>query len=878
MMPIAVRGFIHNKKSKLRNFEEYKKTKFNKILVFDTETTNDVYQNLTFGSFVLIDNGIVESSGIFYNQKGFSIKDLQEIREFCSKRLLKLLTLEEFVNGVFYPKVYYQGYLCVGFNLPFDLSRLAISHSYARGFMQDGFSFKLTKNKNLPRLRIKHNKNKISFINFSAGLDNKGKPSNFRGNFLDLNTLVFALTNDSMSLKVSCEHFDTAIKKMGIETHGKINQKYLEYNLNDTLATSSLYEKLVKEYEKYQVNLPLTKVYSTASIGKACLNKLGIRSFMEQNPNFPRKILGYVMSTYYGGRCEVKIRTQPTKVALLDFLSMYPTVCILQDLWKFVIADKIEYYEDTENVRKFIDSIKLEDIQNKETWKQLQAIVEIQPDNDILPVRTKYDGKAVFNIGMNYLTSDKKLFYNLADVVASKFYTGKTPKILRAYRFVPVGTQSGLKKASISGMLIDPRKENFFKKVVEEKERTQSKVMKIIANSTSYGIFVEVNPDYKPSIVTVYSVNQFNTPNDKPEKIGYYYNPIIAIFITSASRLILAVVEKLLENYGTTHAFCDTDSMAVPVEHYKRVQEFFKPLNPYSFNKPLFKLQDENYKDKDPKNPMVELWVYGISAKRYVLYCFDKNQIAIQKISLHGLGHLQNPFNPDMKEWHKQIWLDILEEHYKLKKPEHISDKYSSLYALAKISISTNTIMKRFDILNKNKPYSKQIKPFNFMLVGIGNKSDSKNKVKPIVPFTKDTQQAVQFSFLDYNTGKRLKGIEYWKPLDIVLDDYKNNKECKLDGNIGILNRKRVESNEIQIIGKEATNIDTAGIIENPEYAIYIDIETVKEKVLKITTKQARQIGINRNTLFYMKRNCKNSPNFRISRKIMRKLLGISKI
>ena len=76
------------------------------------------------------------------------------------------------------------------------------------------------------------------------------------------------------------------------------------------------------------------------------------------------------------------------------------------------------------------------------------------------------------------------------------------------------------------------------------------------------------------------------------------------------------------------HAFCDTDSMGVPPESVKKLQDFFRPLNPYNKDIELLK---EEYKD---------VLFYGISAKRYVLYKLKGEQTQILKHSLHGLGHL----------------------------------------------------------------------------------------------------------------------------------------------------------------------------------------------------------------------------------------------
>ena len=38
---------------------------------------------------------------------------------------------------------------------------------------------------------------------------------------------------------------------------------------------------------------------------------------------FPKAVLGYAMTAYYGGRAECRVRRTPVPVVYLDFLSMY---------------------------------------------------------------------------------------------------------------------------------------------------------------------------------------------------------------------------------------------------------------------------------------------------------------------------------------------------------------------------------------------------------------------------------------------------------------------------------------------------------------------------------------------------------------------------
>ena len=64
--------------------------------------------------------------------------------------------------------------------------------------------------------------------------------------------------------------------------------------------------------------------------------------------------------------------------------------------------------------------------------------------------------------------------------------------------------------------------------------------------------------------VTVYGMNDFETKVEKFEKPGKSFNPIMSVFLTAGSRLILATAEKLVtDNDGGYIAYCDTDSIFV---------------------------------------------------------------------------------------------------------------------------------------------------------------------------------------------------------------------------------------------------------------------------------------------------------------------------
>ena len=137
-------------------------------------------------------------------------------------------------------------------------------------------------------------------------------------------------------------------------------------------------------------------------------------------------------------------------------------------------------------------SITLDDLFRRDLWPQLSFFALVRPNDDILPVRAVYNGETQ-NIGINRLTSEEPIWFAGPDVIASKVLSGKPPHIVRAVRLVPHGTQTGLKPTSLRGMVpIDPRRHDFFRHVVEQRQRHKSsdeplaKFLKTLANAGSY--------------------------------------------------------------------------------------------------------------------------------------------------------------------------------------------------------------------------------------------------------------------------------------------------------------------------------------------------------------------------------------------------------
>lgn len=897
---IAVRAYTVPKTDKDEKFGGFspKNIPFYRYIIWDTETTTDNLQNLKFGYFEIWQYKIQEYVGIFYDPVIVSSKEQKILQQYCAKNDIRLYTLVEF-RRIFLYEVYDLETLCIGFNLPFDLTRIPIKSTSSRIRKKDAFSLFFTKNLDYPRLHITHITSTLSFINWSSIWTGD---SYFTGNFLDLRTLCHALTDKKHSLESACHAFNTDFKKYKSQKHGIITPQYIDYCINDIKSTHSLYLNAKKEFDTYQLDIPITRAFTPATIGKEFLRKIGVLSFFEKNSDFPFELVGKIMSGYIGGRVENKIRMTPTMVDVLDFLSMYPTVCTLQNLWQYVIAEKIIHIDATNEVQNLIDNFTINDVQDKALWEKLPCMVQIIPDEDVLPIRAQFGDKHAWNIGTCTVSGTEPMWYGLADVLQSKLHTRKSPKIIQAIKFVPQGIQKNLKCIEIQGIKIDPYKGDLYKNLIEYRQELKQKrdsfekdtaqyqhydrkqqVIKIITNAISYGIFVEINTFDESSKVPigVYGLSHFVNKKTKTEKAGYMFNPIIAVAITSAARLLLSTTEALLNKHNTTHAYCDTDSMMIPPQYTKEIQEFFQPLNPYSFDADIFKLEYHNK------------WFYGISSKRYCLYDIVKDTIVIddEKYSAHGLGHLLDPFksNPnDESKWHKEIWDDIINLHHNKVTQESLIEKYSNKYSLQQLGITTPSIQNRFKEYNEGKEYCSQIKPSNFAILGFSNKTNSKTGelIKPFAPYCNPAKHAVYEKFVDYNDPDRQKyqGIQYWKSLWDTIKEYMKHPESKFDGDVGVLERKHVRITSIVHIGKESNGLDESELfgLDDSSYEIYRDESEIDEKfrelaprLLELKPKDVKEYGISKQTLWNVKKKIKLKQFNRISDNVKIRLIQI---
>jgi hypothetical protein len=416
-----------------------------------------------------------------------------------------------------------------------------------------------------------------------------------------------------------------------------------------------------------------------------------------------------------------------------------------------------------------------------------------------------------------------------------------------------------------------------------------------LANATSYGIFAEMIRQESEKKVKVQchglDAEPYKCKVAHPEQPGEYCFPPLASLITGAARLMLALLEHSVTQLGGTYAMEDTDSMAIvstktggtiPCEggqtstedgtevinalSWGRVDEIvkkFEALNPYDRSVipgSVLKIEDDNFDPRTEKQR--QLHCLAISAKRYALFLWAKNGEPVllregrnndkDRWSRHGLGHLLNPTDPEASDrnWTASVWETIIRKACDLRTP---TLKFAHLPAIGRTTVSSPFLMRSFESLNAGKPYSDQIKPFNFLLtaqvIPFGHPEGvNPEKFHLFAPYDSDPRTWLHKEWTDQHSKRQFRITTHGhcgsrqtariKTYGDVVTEYEFHPEAKCAdalGNpcerqtIGLLQRRHVKIDLIKCIGKESNSLENVeeGLVHS-EQNVYTEYKDPK--------------------------------------------------
>ncbi len=301
-------------------------------LLFDCESRITADQTLTFGFWRFCElrdvNYVVLEEGVFHDDQ-LDAKELGVLRKYarvtkpetaedgCDR--LRLYSRSKFIKDVFGIAIQAKA-LMVGFNLPFDSSRIAVDWNTAQNGgwtlimkqWRNPKSNKLEPDESFPRVVIRALNSKTSIIGSTRApmslRKSKGKRTKLwpAARFLDVRTLLWALRNKSYSLRTGCMEFGIP-GKLDHKPSGRVDLDEIEYCRQDVRSTVGLLNAVKQEFDLHPIAPGPDRMFSPASVAKSYLEELHI-SHPSEKVTDADAAYGIFMQSYFGGRAECRIR------------------------------------------------------------------------------------------------------------------------------------------------------------------------------------------------------------------------------------------------------------------------------------------------------------------------------------------------------------------------------------------------------------------------------------------------------------------------------------------------------------------------------------------------------------------------------------------
>ncbi|MDP3983694.1 MAG: hypothetical protein Q8Q52_01640, partial [Acidimicrobiia bacterium] len=226
-------------------------------VVFDCETTTDTSQRLRVGSYQVRDGPNLWEQGFFYDPDALTPAEILVLRDHATTSGCRMMTRSEFVDDVLLHYGWELSGWVIGFNLRFDISRIAIGHAKSRtrrASMRGAFSFTVADDPTRPTIQVRPAGAKSAFYRFAVparrsaeqrNRDAGGDVATSPGYFVDVATLAKALTSETWRLGELAEELDTVTRKLGVDDFGaELTPGFLDYAMADCQVTWECFEIL----------------------------------------------------------------------------------------------------------------------------------------------------------------------------------------------------------------------------------------------------------------------------------------------------------------------------------------------------------------------------------------------------------------------------------------------------------------------------------------------------------------------------------------------------------------------------------------------------------------------------------------------------------
>jgi len=588
-----------------------KRGRSHEVLVIDCETTPDLAQRMIFAVWRLIvhgdvvDEGVIVPDDISANDRLIVAHYIAghpgDLASWASRmgtgRKLRLLTRTEFLREVFYPLAYDRHGLVVGFNLPFDLTRLAndVLATPDGGFrlrMLGGYKTKARQDRYVRRpewapwpgnpdilssprgdepvavifagqsenaVKTLHDGQRVSAVSW----DERG--GQWHGAFVDQAQVFSALFGVRPSLEKACRHRGIDFTKAKV-THGKLSEELIDYCRADVRATAALWEHLQPALSQHaDANVLPEHINSGASIGRGYWKTSGI----DTAPVVDRFLTAVAAASLFGARVECRIVRQIVPVVVFDRSKAYVRDAIFLGIERLLSARRLGTRPAREDFVQFLEGGELlTRTADREVCKWLARLfVEVRPRGETWHVRAWFQDRSAPSLVTAPFFFDGSCWVSAFDVVVAFLLSGRIPQIGSVLEVVPEGERPRRPVGIAGGTPSTGELLTAFLQRQEDLDRDEDPAaggLKPMRNSAASGLFAQITRrSVKPARHEVWGPDGPRMVTAPKEVAGAHTCLPLAAVITAFARFLLARVEAKVIALGGVIAAMDTDMVAV---------------------------------------------------------------------------------------------------------------------------------------------------------------------------------------------------------------------------------------------------------------------------------------------------------------------------
>ena len=304
-------------------------------------------------------------------------------------------------------------------------------------------------------------------------------------------------------------------------------------------------------------------------------------------------VAGAVASAFYGGWSAARVLHVPCPAVLVDLSGAYAWGYASEGLQRFVIADRVDARDSTDEVRLLGSDKTLRErlFVGEVPLSRRLVLVQLRPTgSEILPTKSLRDGTARLSFARTDFQGHTGWWW-LSDVLAGVAFGGEYPKrIVEAIEFVPVGVRESLRPVRLpTGRMVDLSREDLALAIRQERDRVSadltlprwrrardSQLLRLLASTLTFGNPARIDRATlrRPIAETVIGPGgeRIDIRTVHPEQPGPYFDFRIAGAVTSRIRLVMASVIRACEVAGGSWLHAATDSLLLAATHADQPQ------------------------------------------------------------------------------------------------------------------------------------------------------------------------------------------------------------------------------------------------------------------------------------------------------------------